>query len=110
MTDLITARSLAFIEQNANRPFFIDVAYNAPHWPYQPPHMPSEAANNARHVLPHDAASTRADSVASTIASARRLRSVERSSSISPCRKWFMWTLIQLRMCSVSRGNCTRRR
>ena len=35
MTDLITERAVTFIEQNARRPFFIDVAYNAPHWPYQ---------------------------------------------------------------------------
>lgn len=65
MTDLITARALKFIEQNAQGPFFIDVAYNAPHWPYQPPNMPSEAAGNARHVQPHDAATgSRADYVA----------------------------------------------
>ena len=41
MTDLITERSVRFIEQNAARPFFIDVAYNAAHWPYQPPDHPS---------------------------------------------------------------------
>jgi arylsulfatase A-like enzyme len=54
MTDLITERSIRFIEQNAGRPFFIDVAYNAPHWPYQPPGKPSTAIQNARHLLPHD--------------------------------------------------------
>ena len=65
MTDLITARALGFIDRNAGTPFFIDVAYNAPHWPYQPPHMPSEAPGNARHMMPHDAnTSTRADYVA----------------------------------------------
>jgi arylsulfatase A len=65
MTDLITARAVRFIGQNANRPFFIDVAYNAPHWPYQPPDMPSEAPGNARHVMPGDAVtSTRAEYVA----------------------------------------------
>jgi arylsulfatase A-like enzyme len=65
MTDLITERSLRFIEQNTKGPFFIDVAYNAPHWPYQPPHQPSVAPDNARHVMPHDAnTSTRADYVA----------------------------------------------
>lgn len=64
MTDLITARTLNFIEEHTGDPFFIDVAYNAPHWPYQPPHMPSEAPNNARHVMPHDNASSRADYVA----------------------------------------------
>lgn len=65
MTDLITAHALGFIEQNTGTPFFIDVAFNAPHWPYQPPHMPSEAPGNARHMMPHDAnTSTRADYVA----------------------------------------------
>lgn len=37
MTDLITRRSLDFINRNAARPFFIDVAYSAPHSPFQPP-------------------------------------------------------------------------
>jgi arylsulfatase A-like enzyme len=54
MTDLITAGTVSFIERNAGRPFFIDIAYNAAHWPYQPPDMPSRAPQNARHVQPHD--------------------------------------------------------
>lgn len=37
MTDLITRRSVEFINQNATRPFFIDVAFNAPHSPFQRP-------------------------------------------------------------------------
>jgi arylsulfatase A-like enzyme len=65
MTDLITERSVRFIEQNARRPFFIDVAYNAPHWPYQVPDKPSVARNNAAHLQPHtEDTSTRADYVA----------------------------------------------
>ena len=65
MTDLITQRSIAFIEKNASRPFFIDVAYSAPHWPYQPPDRPSTARENGRHLTPFDTAtSTRADYVA----------------------------------------------
>jgi arylsulfatase A-like enzyme len=65
MTDLITERALRFIEQNASRPFFIDVAYNAPHWPYQRPDQPSTARDQARHLSPFDeATSTRADYVA----------------------------------------------
>ena len=43
MTDLITDRSVGFIEKHARRPFFLDVAYNAPHWPYQVPGKPSVA-------------------------------------------------------------------
>jgi arylsulfatase A-like enzyme len=65
MTDLITDRSMRFIEQNARRPFFIDVAYNAAHWPYQRPDQPSTARDNARHLGPFDnPTSTRADYVA----------------------------------------------
>jgi len=65
MTDLITERSVRFIEQNSRRPFFIDVAYNAAHWPYQVPDKPSKARDNARHLGPmDDSTSTRADYVA----------------------------------------------
>ena len=54
MTDLITERSVRFIEQHAQQPFFIDVAYNAPHWPYQPPGKPSTARDNGKHLGPLD--------------------------------------------------------
>jgi len=65
MTDLITERSVRFIEQNAGRPFFLDVSYNAAHWPYQRPDDPSTARDNARHLGPFDEpTSTRADYVA----------------------------------------------
>ena len=65
MTDLITERAVGFIEQNRQRPFFIDVSYNAGHWPYQPPGAPSKARDNGRHLSPFDeATSTRADYVA----------------------------------------------
>lgn len=53
MTDLITQRSLAFIKDNSTRPFFLSVQYNAAHWPYQPPDMPSTSPNHAAHVQPH---------------------------------------------------------
>ena len=64
MTDLITDRSLAFIERSAaaKRPFFIDVAYNAPHWPYQPPGRPSPAPGTSRQQTPQEEnTATRAD-------------------------------------------------
>jgi arylsulfatase A len=64
MTDLITERSIQFIERNARRPFFIDVAYNAPHWPYQVPDRPTVARDRARHLGPFDdSTGTRADYV-----------------------------------------------
>ena len=43
MTDLITERSVGFMARNMDRPFFLDVAYNAAHWPYQVPGLPSVA-------------------------------------------------------------------
>lgn len=65
MTDLITERSVRFIEQNSGRPFFLDVSYNAAHWPYQRPDEPTTARNNGRHLGPFDEpTSTRADYVA----------------------------------------------
>ena len=65
MTDLITDRSVKFIDDNKDRPFFLEVAYNAAHWPFQVPDKPSVAPNNARFVQPQDAdTSTRQDYVA----------------------------------------------
>jgi arylsulfatase A-like enzyme len=37
LTDLITAESVDFIRRNRRRPFFLYVAYTAPHAPYQGP-------------------------------------------------------------------------
>lgn len=63
-TDLITAKALEFIGRNTRTPFFIDVAYNAPHWPFQRPDTPSVAIGNARFLRPADSVvSTRADYV-----------------------------------------------
>src|SRR5262245_42785200 len=65
MTDLITERAVGFIDATAGRPFFLEVAYNAAHWPFQVPDKPSVAPGNARFVQPQDAdTSTRADYVA----------------------------------------------
>ena len=64
MTDLITDRSAAFIESNAKTPFFLEVAYNVPHWPYQVPDHPSTAIGNSRHIMAYDEnPGTRADYV-----------------------------------------------
>ena len=65
MTDLITDRSVKFIDDHKEQPFFLEVTYNAAHWPFQVPDKPSVAPGNARFVQPHDAdTSTRADYVA----------------------------------------------
>ena len=64
MTDLITQRSVTFIADHAKSPFFLEVAYNAAHWPYQVPDHPSQAIDNSRHLLPQDEnTATRADYV-----------------------------------------------
>ena len=39
LTDEITARAVSFIERHASRAFFLDVSYNATHWPFQPPDL-----------------------------------------------------------------------
>jgi arylsulfatase A-like enzyme len=54
MTDLITARSIEFIEAHARGPFFLQVNYNAAHWPFQVPDLPSVAPGNARFLQPID--------------------------------------------------------
>jgi arylsulfatase A-like enzyme/L-ascorbate metabolism protein UlaG (beta-lactamase superfamily) len=40
LTDEITARSEAFVQQHRSEPFFLEVAYNATHWPFQRPDLP----------------------------------------------------------------------
>lgn len=63
-TNLIADRAIAFIDQHAKTPFFIDVAFNAPHWPFQRPDTPTKAVGNARFLKPADSlASSRADYV-----------------------------------------------
>jgi arylsulfatase A len=37
LTDVITERALAFVRRHAREPFFLVVAYNAPHFPLQAP-------------------------------------------------------------------------
>jgi arylsulfatase A-like enzyme len=55
---------VSFIAQHAREPFFIDVAFNAPHWPFQRPDTPSVAVGNARFLKPADSlTSSRADYV-----------------------------------------------
>lgn len=62
MTDMITGRAIRFINDHANEPFFLSIQYNAAHWPYQPPDMPSVAPRNAAHLQPNEEnTSTRED-------------------------------------------------
>jgi len=41
LTDELARRTIAFIDRHAGEPFFIDVAFNATHWPFQPPDLAS---------------------------------------------------------------------
>jgi arylsulfatase A-like enzyme len=52
LTDEITRRAVSFITRHANGPLFLEVAYNAVHWPFQPPDRPpTEAERNAPRPL-----------------------------------------------------------
>jgi arylsulfatase A-like enzyme len=63
-TDLFADRAIKFVEEHASGPFFLEVAFNAAHWPFQIPDHPSVAPNNARFVQPvDDNTSTRGDYV-----------------------------------------------
>jgi arylsulfatase A-like enzyme len=65
MTDLITTHAARFIEQHAQAPFFLEVTYNAAHWPFQLPDHPSTAPDHARFVQPEEpGTATRQDYVA----------------------------------------------
>lgn len=44
LTDEITRRAVSFITRRANGPFFLEVAYNAVHWPFEPPDRPPSGA------------------------------------------------------------------
>lgn len=60
----VTRRAVGFVDANAARPFFLEVAYGAPHWPFQSPTVRSLAArrNNSLMQRPSDTdAPTRAD-------------------------------------------------
>ena len=49
LTDEITARANDFIEAHRSEPFFLEVAYNATHWPFQGPGLaPSQRARPDR--------------------------------------------------------------
>ena len=48
LTEEITRRAVSFVDRHAGGPFFLEVAYNAVHWPFQPPHM----ANAENHPAP----------------------------------------------------------
>lgn len=44
-TDLFAARAVEFVRRTDERPFFLYAAFNAPHWPFQPPGRPGDLRN-----------------------------------------------------------------
>jgi arylsulfatase A-like enzyme len=42
LTDQIADRAVRFIDRHAGAPFFLEVAFNAVHWPFQVPDRPSD--------------------------------------------------------------------
>ena len=48
-----TRRAIQFIEQPRTRPFFLDLSYGAPHWPFQSPSTPSVAMRQNNSMMQH---------------------------------------------------------
>ena len=67
LTDEFTRRAVNFIGRRGSTPFFLEVAYNAAHWPFEPPDRPPPKGAAARQTLyqsPDDSApATRQDYV-----------------------------------------------
>jgi arylsulfatase A-like enzyme len=92
MTDLITERSVKFVDEHAGAPFFLEVTYNAAHWPFQVPDHPSVAADHGRFVQPEEpdtatrqdyiAILERADQGIGRILQALRRRGVDRNTLV----------------------------
>ena len=83
MTDLITRRAVEFINQNATRPFFIDVAFNAPHSPTQRPDNPGRtAAPGSATRADYAAVMERVDRGVGEILQTLRTRGLERNTIV----------------------------
>jgi arylsulfatase A-like enzyme len=48
LTDLFTDRAVKVIQRTRNRPFFMSLMYNAPHWPWEGPNDRATAISNPR--------------------------------------------------------------
>jgi arylsulfatase A-like enzyme len=83
MTDLITGRAVEFINRNATRPFFIDVAFNAPHSPTQRPDNPEgTTAPGGATRADYAAVMERVDRGVGEILQALRTRGLERNTIV----------------------------
>jgi arylsulfatase A-like enzyme len=47
----LTNRAVSFVSEHATGPFFLEVAYGAPHWPFQSPHRASTAVRRNGSML-----------------------------------------------------------
>jgi arylsulfatase A-like enzyme len=54
LTDEISRRARTFIDRHASEPFFLEVAYNAVHWPFQPPDLPAGDPRRTHVPRPHE--------------------------------------------------------
>lgn len=68
LTDEITRRAVGFITRHSAAPFFLEVAYNAVHWPFEPPTENVQdagqlAARMLRHMPDDSVPATRQDYV-----------------------------------------------
>ena len=52
LTDEITRRAVGFVDRHSTHPFFLEVAYNAVHWPFNVPDLPP----SKQHDVPTPAA------------------------------------------------------
>ena len=50
LTDELTSRAKAFIETHRDAPFFVEVSYNATHWPFQSPGFDTAQPRNAAKI------------------------------------------------------------
>lgn len=83
ITDLIAQRAVQFIDRNAKRPFFIDVSFNAPHSPTQPPDRASDASAGATATrADYVAVMERVDRAVGEVLAALRARGLERDTIV----------------------------
>lgn len=47
LTDVLTRRAVDFISRHAGDPFFLEVSFNAVHWPFEPPGQPAAIGDSA---------------------------------------------------------------
>lgn len=50
----VTRRAVGYIADHARQPFFLEVTYGSPHWPYQSPSRASTARDRAKHLRASD--------------------------------------------------------